>query len=108
MRLNDYQGLARKTALYPMEQGLTYTALGLCGESGEVAEKIKKFIRGDEVVSGSSLKEDLLLELGDVLWYLSNLAFECGYTLQAVAEANIEKLDNRKKNNTIKGSGDER
>ena len=44
MRLNDYQGLARETALYPMEEGLTYTALGLCGEAGEVAEKIKKFI----------------------------------------------------------------
>ena len=105
MRLNDYQGLARETALYPMEEGLAYTALGLCGEAGEVAEKIKKFIRGDE---GVSVREDLLLELGDVLWYLSNLAFECGYTLQAVAEANIEKLDNRKKNNTIKGSGDKR
>ena len=105
MRLNDYQGLARQTALYPMEQGLTYTALGLCGEAGEVAEKIKKFIRGDE---GLSLKEDLLHELGDVLWYLANLAFECGYTLEKVAQSNLDKLEKRKKNNTIKGDGDNR
>ena len=105
MRLNDYQDEARKTAIYPIDDGLTYTALGLCGEAGEVAEKIKKWIRGD---NGISLKEDLLYELGDVLWYLSNLAFELNYTLEDVAKVNLDKLGVRMKNDTIKGSGDNR
>ena len=105
MKLNDYQNEARKTAIYPIDDGLTYTALGLCGEAGEVAEKIKKFIRGDNSIS---LKEDLLHELGDVLWYLSNLAFECGYTLQEVAEVNLNKLGARMLSDTIKGNGDRR
>ena len=105
MKLNDYQDEARKTAIYPIDDGLTYTALGLCGEAGEVAEKIKKWIRGD---NGISLKEDLLYELGDVLWYLSNLAFELNYTLEDVAKVNLDKLGVRMKNDTIKGSGDNR
>ena len=105
MKLNDYQNEARKTAIYPIDDGFTYTALGLCGEAGEVAEKIKKFIRGDNSIS---LKEDLLYELGDVLWYLSNLAFECGYTLQEVAEVNLNKLGARMLSDTIKGDGDRR
>ena len=105
MKLNDYQDEARKTAIYPIDDGLTYTALGLCGEAGEVAEKIKKFIRGDNSIS---LKEDLLYELGDVLWYLSNLAFELNYTLEDVAKVNLDKLGVRMKNDKIKGSGDNR
>lgn len=105
MKLNDYQDEARKTAIYPIDDGLTYTALGLCGEAGEVAEKIKKWIRGD---NGISLKEDLLYELGDVLWYLSNLAFELNYTLEDVAKVNLDKLGVRMKNDKIKGSGDNR
>ena len=104
MKLNDYQNEARKTAIYPIDDGLTYTALGLCGEAGEVAEKIKKFIRGDTTF----VESDLLYELGDVLWYLSNLAFECGYTLQEVAEVNLNKLEARMLSDTIKGDGDRR
>ena len=104
MKLNDYQNEARKTAIYPIDDGLTYVALGLCGEAGEVAEKIKKFIRGDTTF----VESDLLYELGDVLWYLSNLAFECGYTLQEVAEVNLNKLEARMLNDTIKGDGDRR
>lgn len=104
MKLNDYQNEARKTAIYPIDDGLTYTALGLCGEAGEVAEKIKKFIRGDTTF----VESDLLYELGDVLWYLSNLAFECGYTLQEVAEVNLNKLGARMLSDTIKGDGDRR
>jgi len=106
MKLNDYQDEARKTAIYPVEDALTYTALGLCGESGEVAEKIKKWIRGDD--NGSSLKENLLYELGDVLWYLSNLAFELNYTLEEVARVNLDKLLARKMSGKIKGDGDNR
>ena len=104
MKINDYQNEARKTAIYPIDDGLTYTALGLCGEAGEVAEKIKKFIRGDTTF----VESDLLYELGDVLWYLSNLAFECGYTLQEVAEVNLNKLGARMLSDTIKGDGDRR
>jgi|TARA_R100000479_G_C6287998_1_gene165452 NTP pyrophosphatase (non-canonical NTP hydrolase) len=106
MKLNEYQDEARKTAIYPVDDALTYVALGLCGESGEVAEKIKKWIRGDD--NGSSLKENLLYELGDVLWYLSNLAFELDFTLEEVARVNLDKLWARKISNKIKGNGDDR
>ena len=110
MKLNDYQNEARLTAIYPKEDAITYTALGLCGESGEVAEKVKKWIRGDNGTDGVPiiLSEDLLFELGDVLWYLSNLAFECGFTLHEVARANLDKLEARRLSGKIKGSGDKR
>ena len=108
MKLNDYQNRARETAVYPYEDGLTYTALGLCGEAGEVAEKIKKFIRGDSRYEEEGINQILLPELGDVLWYLANLAYEIGYTLEEVAQNNIDKLNKRMKENTIKGSGDDR
>ena len=106
MKLNDYQDEARKTAIYPVEDALTYTALGLCGESGEVAEKIKKWIRGDD--NGSSLKENLLYELGDVLWYISNLCTELNFNLEDVALQNLEKLKLRASKGKISGSGDDR
>ena len=106
MNFNEYQKLARSTAVYPEEHKVVYPALGLCGEAGEVADKIKKTIRGD-----SSLVEvtgNIADELGDVLWYLTAIASDIGYELEEIAELNLEKLEDRMDRNVIRGSGDNR
>jgi NTP pyrophosphatase (non-canonical NTP hydrolase) len=102
MNFNEYQKLARSTAIYPEEYKVIYPALGLCGEAGEVAEKVKKNIRDGKSLDGVGL------ELGDVLWYISALADDLGVTLEEVAQANVEKLTSRKERNMIGGSGDNR
>jgi len=108
MKLNQYQEAARRTAIYPSEQGLVYTTLGLVGEAGEVAEKVKKRIRdGDDDKSGN-FEDSVMAELGDVLWYLANCASELGVTLESVALANLTKLESRMVRGVLGGSGDER
>ena len=108
MDLNQYQALARKTAIYPADQGLVYTTLGLVGEAGEVAEKIKKLIRGDLFEMQGEFEEDITKELGDVLWYLANLASEIGVSLDEVAEINLAKLQSRRERDVLSGNGDDR
>jgi NTP pyrophosphatase (non-canonical NTP hydrolase) len=102
--MDVYQAQARKTAIYPKQYKLVYPALGLCGEAGEVAEKIKKSMR-----DGNKL-DDLAVakELGDVLWYLANLAEDLGYDLSEIAQMNYEKLKSRQERNALKGNGDDR
>ena len=107
MDFNQYQEAARDTAIYPAEQGLIYTVLGLTGEAGEVAEKVKKMLR-DDIELDDKYRGKIARELGDVLWYLSNVAHEIGITLDTVALANLEKLKSREDRSKIKGSGDER
>ena len=113
MRLNDYQNKALSTAIYP-ERGtgsilaLSYCALKLNGEAGEVAEKLGKIIKDNNGVISSDKKEAIKKELGDVLWYVSALARELNIPMEDVAEANLFKLAERHKNNTLKGSGDDR
>jgi NTP pyrophosphatase (non-canonical NTP hydrolase) len=107
MDLNYYQFQASNTAIYPKEQGLVYTTLGLVGEAGEVAEKVKKFIRGDLVLQGE-FETDLAHELGDVLWYLASLASELNISLTEIAELNLSKLASRQKRDVLNGSGDDR
>ena len=90
MNFNEYQKLARSTAVYPEEHKVVYPALGLCGEAGEVADKIKKTIRGDSSlvdVTGS-----IADELGDVLWYLAILADDLGFDLDKIAHWNVDCL----------------
>lgn len=103
MNLDEYQKLAATTVSPNIEGNLYYFALGLAGESGEVADKIKKSLR-DSTLSADSL----VLELGDVLWYVSQLANTIGYDLSEVAERNINKLSNRAERGVISGEGDER
>ena len=106
MNFNEYQKLARSTAVYPEEYKVVYPALGLCGEAGEVADKIKKTVRGDtplDEVTGS-----IAMELGDVLWYVAVLADDLGITLDQIANWNVDKLQRRMKSNKIKGDGDNR
>ena len=109
MNFESYQIEARKTALYPDKgQNYIYPTLGLVGESGEVAEKIKKIIRDKGGIIDSDSKFGLKKELGDVLWYLSNLCDELNFTLEDVANTNLEKLKLRVIKGNISGSGDDR
>lgn len=109
MDFNHYQAMARTTAIYPnLGDNLWYPALGLVGEAGEVAEKIKKIYRDSEGIISSKTVEQLSGELGDVLWYIANLASELGLELELVAARNLYKLSERKNRGTLHGSGDNR
>jgi NTP pyrophosphatase (non-canonical NTP hydrolase) len=109
MDFSEYQSLSRRTATYPRAGAdMTYPALGLCGEAGEVAEKVKKTIRDDGGVLTEDRREALSRELGDVLWYLAQLATEAGLELEAIAADNLEKLLSRRERGVLRGSGDDR
>lgn len=108
MDFNTYQELAKATAVYPRKDGLTYTTLGLIGEAGEIANKVKKIIRDADGVITKERREDLVSELGDVLWYCAMLSEELGVLLSDVAELNIHKLAERKNRQTLQGDGDKR
>lgn len=109
MTFEEYQKLSRKTAIYPnKDKNFIYPTLGLCGEAGEVAEKIKKVLRDSDGILGEEKKEELKKELGDVLWYLSQIATELDLSFEEIAYFNIEKLNSRLKRGKISGSGDNR
>lgn len=108
MTLNEYQTAARGTAIYPKEREIIYPTLGLTGEAGEVADKVKKVIRDNQDQFTPERKHQIALELGDVLWYAASLAHDLGYTLDEVAQMNIDKLASRMNRNKIHGEGDER
>ncbi|MEA3323073.1 MAG: nucleoside triphosphate pyrophosphohydrolase family protein [Patescibacteria group bacterium] len=109
MKFSEYQKKSRVTAIYPnKDDNFIYPTLGLVGESGEIAEKIKKVLRDDEGKMSDDKKTEIGKELGDVLWYISQLATELGVDLDEVAEGNIEKLYSRLDRGVIQGSGDNR
>jgi NTP pyrophosphatase (non-canonical NTP hydrolase) len=109
VRLGDYQERSRATAVYPgAGDNLLYPTLGLCGEAGEVAEKIKKMVRDEGGVLSAERRDALAKELGDVLWYVAQLASEAGLSLDEVAEANLAKLLSRRDRGVLQGSGDDR
>tara|TARA_B100000902_G_C27295129_1_gene909449 strand:+ start:1925 stop:2299 length:375 start_codon:yes stop_codon:yes gene_type:complete len=106
-----YQEIATTTQIYPREHAVFYPALGLAGEAGEVANKIKKIMRdtkGDVNNLPGEVKNQIASELGDCLWYISALATDLGIGLDGVAFENIKKLDKRKEQGTIHGTGDDR
>lgn len=108
-RLKKFQQLIEDTALYPMRgNNITYPALGLCGEAGEVAEKVKKIVRDQDGVLTEDNKKAILKELGDVSWYLTAMASELGYTLDDVLDSCETKLRGRMERGTLSGSGDDR
>ena len=106
--LDMYQQVAKTTAIYPREQAIIYPTLGLTGEAGEVANKVKKIIRDGTNKNNENLVQEISAEIGDCLWYISVLADDIGVKLSDIANSNLEKLENRKKKGTIHGSGDER
>jgi NTP pyrophosphatase (non-canonical NTP hydrolase) len=111
MNFDEYQKLASRTATFTGRQEeyqLMYLALGIAGESGEIAEKIKKIIRNDDGVVSDEKCESLKQEIGDVLWYLSQLSRVLGYDFSECAAANIKKLEDRAARGVIKSTGDSR
>ena len=109
MELNHYQRESRKTALYPdVGSNAIYPTLGLVGEAGEVADKVKKILRDKKGLFDEKSKDEIKFELGDVLWYISQLASELGYELEDVANSNLQKLKSRVLRGKIHGSGDDR
>lgn len=108
LTFDDYQTSAKGTAIYPRQYRLIYPALGLAGEAGEVANKIKKIVRDGEVMMPPDWKEQVASEIGDVLWYCAALASDLDIPLSKIAGQNKTKLENRQKNNTLQGSGDNR
>ena len=109
MEFDSYQIKARKTAMYPdLGSNNIYPTLGLVGEAGEVAEKVKKVLRDKNGNFDIESKEAIKKELGDVLWYLANLCSEFNFSLNDVAMLNLEKLELRASSGKISGSGDDR
>lgn len=109
MTFNEYQTWTRETAVYPqMGFNLIYPTLGLCGESGEFAEKVKKWMRDGDGMLTPEAKEAMLFELGDVLWYMARICSELRVEFEEVAYLNMKKLMDRKNRGMTKGSGDNR
>jgi len=109
MDFETYQKESRKTAAYPeIGYNFIYPTLGLAGESGEVVEKIKKLVRDKNGAVDEKVKQEITEELGDVLWYLSQLATELNLSLDEIANENLKKLFSRLERNKIQGDGDNR
>ena len=109
MELNEYQHKSRETAFYPnLGHNPIYPTLGLVGEAGEVADKVKKVIRDNEGEFDKLSKEAIKHELGDVLWYIAQMSTELGFELDEIASSNLDKLSSRNKRGRLSGSGDNR
>lgn len=108
MELSDYQRQSRRTAEYPRAAWLAYPGLGLAGEAGEVAEHVKKVLRDDGGEVGPERRAAMSKELGDVLWYVAQLASELDLDLDEIARENLDKLFSRQRRGVLSGSGDDR
>ncbi len=109
MNFKDYQEKSRKTAIYPNKgENYIYPALGLSGESGEVSEKFKKIIRDKGGQINEADRKEIGKELGDVLWYISQIASELNLNLNEIAQGNLEKLKKRQEKGLLQGRGDNR
>lgn len=108
IELNDYQQSALVTATFTDDLKIIYPALGLNGEAGEVAEKVKKVLRDNNGEFSKEKCTEIAKELGDCLWYVAVMADSIGYSLQEIAQMNIEKLRSRQQRNKIHGNGDNR
>lgn len=108
LTVNEYQNKAIETAIYGEGQKIIYPTLGLCGEAGEVADKVKKVLRDSGGNFSDEIKLEIAKEIGDVVWYIAALCKDLGYTMEEVCEMNLTKLASRKERNMISGSGDNR
>ena len=109
MDFTTYQSQAKTTAIYANKgENIIYPTLGLVNEAGEVAGKVKKIIRDNNGVMSEERRQDIGKELGDVLWYLSQVSIELGIPLETIAKENLEKLASRQKRNKLQGNGDNR
>ena len=124
MTFKEYQDKTHESVIYPISIDILYLTLGLAGEAGECANKVKKFIRDTGVSSSLELstylkigyyKDDIAVkikaiaeEIGDVLWYAARLTAALQLDLNSIAKANLFKLEERKKAGTLQGESDER
>ncbi|MES2971689.1 MAG: nucleoside triphosphate pyrophosphohydrolase family protein [Patescibacteria group bacterium] len=110
MTLDEYQEKATTTALFTGDEfmDLLHWTLGIGGEAGEITEKIKKIVRDKHGKVSDQDREDLMKEVGDVLWYLAVLTGHLGYSFDEVARVNLDKLQSRQKRGKLGGSGDNR
>lgn len=104
MTIQEYTDFVKSMKVYPEKYAIIYPALGISGESGEIAEKVKKWLRGDKHLDA----EELVKELGDIMWYITSMADDLGADLQSVINENVTKLKSRKERGVVKGSGDNR
>lgn len=103
---DEYQDACAETAIYPKEDGVVYTMLGLGNEAGELQGKYKKYLRDNS--GWDETREKMIDELGDVQWYVAMHAKELGVPLSVVMDRNLIKLQSRAARGTIGGSGDDR
>lgn len=108
MTIKEYSERAIATATYGLGDSIIYPTLGLNGEAGEVAEKVKKVLRDKHGVFDEEIKYDMAREIGDIIWYCNALARDIGYSLEEIMDMNIVKLESRKLRGVISGSGDNR
>lgn len=108
MTLNEYQKKALETEDYPSELKIILPTLGLTGEAGEVADKVKKVLRDNNGEFTGERTKEIAKELGDVAWYLAVLAHSIGYTLEEICKMNIDKIESRFVRGKIHGEGDNR
>ena len=113
MKLEDYSQQAITTLLgdhdtLDMDASLISQVFGLMGESGEVAEKFKKLIRDKQGKISDEDKQEIIKELGDILWYINSVSHLLGSNLEEVAQKNLDKVLSRKKRGKIQGRGDNR
>lgn len=109
MNFEDFQNIVKETSIYPHQgNNVAYVTLGLAGEAGEVADKVKKLIRDDKGILTPDKKKEMIKELGDVLWYLAACASELGVDLEEVATQNAKKVEDRKSRGVLSGEGDNR
>lgn len=112
-RMNEYQERAKEYDLFRATGDFNTVAfvekvLGLVGEAGETADKIKKILRDKEGKISDTDRIEVAKELGDTLWYVATVARYIGMSLQEVAEMNLQKLESRKQRNLLSGEGDNR
>ena len=110
---DTYQEEVDKACFYPGAntgslEAVIYGVVGLNGEAGEVSEKVKKIWRDNDGYFDIEHKAEIIRELGDVLFYLTRISTELGYSLERVAEINVKKFTSRKERGTLQGSGDNR
>ncbi len=110
MDFKEYQEKSKKTDLGTIveKNEIVYYVLGLSDEAGEVAGKIKKLYRDKNGVIDEEYKKEIAKELGDVIWYLSQLCTKLGLSLEEVAEMNVKKLYDRMERDKLRGNGDNR